>query len=296
MNKQINFISWIFLAFCFFTLQYNSYGASIKTTIESDVCVYGASGSGINAAIAVAREGHSVVIIEPAHKIGGLLGSGFRMQQDVPYADHLGGLTGYFYVQDTLQPEPRHHQGAGKYNIKILQSMIDPYKNLITVITDHRLASVKKTGTTIIEAIFEYAPFGKDGVPQPSRQNDNTINVKARMYIDASYEGDMMAFAGVPYRVGKESKQEYGESLAGTVVSKKFPGVDPYVEEGNPKSGLLSCITPDPLGKEGDASRFFMAYNFKLAWEQNPTAEFPGIRSEERRVGEECRSRWSQYH
>ncbi|HPM02822.1 MAG TPA: FAD-dependent oxidoreductase, partial [Candidatus Cloacimonadota bacterium] len=57
---------------------------------ESDLCVYGGSGPGISAAVAAAREGYSVIIIEPAHKIGGLLGSGFRMQQDVPYADHLG--------------------------------------------------------------------------------------------------------------------------------------------------------------------------------------------------------------
>jgi hypothetical protein len=86
-----------------------------------------------------------------------------------------------------------------------------------------------------------------------------------------------MAYSGVSYRVGKEGRDEYGESLAGVVVSQKFPGVDPYVEKGNPKSGLLLCISPDPIGKEGDASRFFMAYNFKLAWEANPTEEFPGI-------------------
>jgi len=249
----------------------------INTRIESDVCVYGASGPGIAAAVAAAREGLSVVIIEPAHKIGGLLGSGFRMQQDVPYADHLGGLTGVFYAKDIAQPEPRHKQGAGKTNISTLQSMIDEYKNLIKVITDHRLADVKKSKGKIIEAIFEYAPPGKDGVPIPKRSSNNLIFAKAKIFIDASYEGDLMAYSGVPYRVGKESKQEYGESLAGTVLSKKFPGVDPYVEEGNPKSGLLSCITPDPLGKEGDASRFFMAYNFKLAWEANPTEEYPGI-------------------
>ena len=250
---------------------------TIETIIKADLCVYGASGAGIAAAVATAREGYTVVIIEPVHKIGGLLGSGFRMQQDVPYADHLGGLTGAFYAKDVAQPKPRHPQGAGKYNIATLQAMIDEYKDLIEVITDHRLASVKRSKGTITEATFEYAPPGKDGVPVPVRSSDNLIYVRAKIYIDASYEGDLMAFSGVSYRVGKESKQEYGESLAGTILGKKFPGVDPYVEEGNPKSGLLSCITPDPLGKEGDASRFFMAYNFKLAWETNPTEQYPGI-------------------
>lgn len=278
MKKIINVILCIILLL-FTGISYSSDGdkSIIITRLEADICVYGASGSGIIAAVAAAREGYSVVIIEPVHKIGGLLGSGFRMQQDVPYADHLGGLTGAFYARDIAQPQPRHQQGAGKYNIAALQGMIDEYKNLIEVITDHRLASVKKQKGQITEALFEYAPPGKDGVPLLVRSSDNLIYVKAKIYIDASYEGDLMAFSGVSYRVGKESKQEYGESLAGTVLGKTFPGVDPYVEEGNPKSGLLSCITPDPLGKEGDSSRFFMAYNFKLAWETNPTEQYPGI-------------------
>jgi len=250
---------------------------NITTRIEATVCVYGASGAGIAVAVAAAREGYSVVIVEPCHKIGGLLGSGFRMQQDVPYADHLGGLTGAFYATDIAQPMPRHKQGAGKYNIEALRAMIASYKNLIDVITDYRLASVKKSNGRIKEAVFELAPPGKDGVPIPYRISENLVHVNATIYIDASYEGDLMAYTNVPYRVGKESKQEYGESLAGTVISKRFPGVDPYKEKGNPNSGLLSCITPDPLGKEGEASRFFMAYNFKLAWERDPTPEYPGI-------------------
>lgn len=250
---------------------------NIFNRLESDVCIYGASGAGIAAAVAAAREGYSVTIIEPAHKIGGLLGSGFRMQQDVPYADHLGGITGAFYAKDIEQPQPRHQQGAGPTNIKTLQSMIDEYKALIKVITDHRLASVKTSEGKITDALFEYAPPGKDGVPIPFRNSDTLINVNSKIYIDASYEGDLMAYSGVPYRIGKESKEEYGESLAGIVLSNTFPGVDPYKEEGNPQSGILSCITPDPLGKEGDSSRFFMAYNFKLAWEPNPSEEYPGI-------------------
>jgi hypothetical protein len=86
-----------------------------------------------------------------------------------------------------------------------------------------------------------------------------------------------MAMSGVSYRIGKESRKQYGESLAGIIISKEFPGVDPYIEEGNPESGLLSCISSDPLGEEGDSSRYFIAYNFKLAWEETPTDEYPGI-------------------
>lgn len=267
----------LFTLICCIAVTSNAQKGKIETIINTDVCVYGASGPGVAAAVAAAREGNSVVIIEPCHEIGGLLGSGFRMEQDVPYSDHLGGLTGAFYQRDIKYPKLRHKQAASKYNIASLYGMINEYKNLIKVITNHRVASVKSNRNKIKEAIFEFAPPGKDGVPIPVRSSDNLIFVRAKIYIDASYEGDLMAYSGVSYRIGKESKKEYGESLAGTVLGKSFPGVDPFVEEGNPQSGLLNCITPDPLGKEGDSSRFFMGYNFKLAFEFEPSEKYPGI-------------------
>lgn len=252
-------------------------GGEVKTRYQVDACVYGATGAGIAAAVAIAREGYSVVVVEPIHSIGGLLSAGFRMQQDVPYADHLGGITGEFYKKDLAMPQPRHRQGASKHNIATLQEMLDAYPDLIKVITDHRIVSAKTSRGKISEAVFEFAPPDSDGVPLPVRKTDNLTAVQAKVFVDASYEGDLMAYSGVSYRVGKEGRDEYGESLAGVVISQKFPGVDPYKQKGNPESGLLSCISSDPIGKEGDASRFFMAYNFKLAWEANPTEEFPGI-------------------
>jgi len=249
----------------------------VKKQLDADACVYGASPAGITAAIAIAREGYSAVIVEPTHKIGGLLSSGFRMAQDVPFADHLGGLTGAFYVTDTLFPKPRHPQGVSKHSVQALWDLVNQYPDLITVITDHRITAARTEKGVIKHAVFEFAPPDENGVPLPHRKTANLTQVNARMFIDASYEGDLMALSGVSYRVGKESRAQYGESLAGVVISKKFPGVDPYKEKGNPASGLLSCIHPDPIGAEGDESRFFMAYNFKLAWEANPTPEFPGI-------------------
>ena len=258
-------------------------GGIIKKNIQADVCVYAASASGVLAATAVAREGYSVVIIEPTHIIGGLLASGFRMQQDVPDPQHLGGLTRDFYDKDVAlhvgihAPTLRHYQGAGKDNVAMLQEYLDEYSDLITVITNHRLASVIVENEIITDAIFEYAPADENGVPAPHRASDNLTNVKANIFIDASYEGDLMAYSGVSYRVSRESRKDYNESLAGVTVSREFPGVDPYKEKGNPKRGLLSPIYADPIGEKGDSSRFFMGWNFKLAWETNPTDKFPGV-------------------
>lgn len=278
MKRQIRFLfSLIISTVIILSFSYDTGKETIKTKLEADICVYGASGAGINAAVAAAREGLSVVVVEPIGTIGGLLAAGFRMQQDVPYPDHLGGLTGIYYKKDVEQPKPRHGQGAARYNIAALQKMLDDYGDLINVITNHRLYKVNKGNGSIKEALFEFAPPDNDGAPIPERKSNNLVSIKAKVFIDASYEGDLMAFSGVSYRIGKESKSTYGESLAGAIVSKKFPGVDPYREKGNPKSGLLSCISSDPIGNEGDSSRYFMGYNFKLAWEANPTDEFPGI-------------------
>jgi len=257
--------------------------ADIKSTLEVDACVYAASPAGIMAAVAIAREGYSVALIEPEYTIGGLLASGFRMQQDVPDPQHLGGLTRDFYDKDVAlhvgiyAPTLRHYQGAGDDNVRMLQEYIDAYSDLITVVLNHRIVTAETKKKKIRSAVFEYAVSDENGVPAPKRTTDNLLRVKARIFIDASYEGDLMAYSGVSYTVGRESRDQYNESMAGVVVSRKFPGVDPYKVKGDPKSGLLSPIFPDPIGEEGDASRFFMSWNFKLAWETNPTEQYPGI-------------------
>ena len=265
-----------FLATLCFTLVQANDGPYKNINLQADVCVYGASAAGIMSAVAAAREGNSVIIIEPVEKIGGLLGSGFRMQQDAPTGAHLGGLTGNYYKKDVAQPPLKHYQAASQFNISTLQALIKEYGKLITVHTNHRVVSAQVVKGRITEAVFEYAPPGKNGVPIPKRAFGDLIIVQSKIFIDASYEGDLMALAKVTYRVGKESKKEYGESLAGTVLSRTFPGVDPYLEKGNPESGLLSCIQPDPFGEEGEASRFFMSYNFKLAWEPDPNEKETG--------------------
>ena len=104
----------------------NANSASAKTQITIDACVNGGTASGILATVALAREGYSVAVIESTQEIGGLLASGFRMAQDVPYPHHLGGMTGEFYKTDINFPPLRHKQGASKYSIAALYDLIEP--------------------------------------------------------------------------------------------------------------------------------------------------------------------------
>src|SRR5688500_5889923 len=139
-------------------------------------------------------------------------------------------------------PKPRHSQGASVHNIRTLQAMRDEYRDLIRVITDHRLVKADVSRVEITSTVFEFTPPDQDSVTIHYRMSTNLTEIRGRIFIDASYEGDLMAYTGVSYRVGKESRDEYDESLAGVVIGQKFPGVDPYKEKGNPESGLLSCI------------------------------------------------------
>src|SRR5690606_33050218 len=138
-------------------------GGVIKSEIEADVCVYGASPAGVLAAVAAAREGCSVVIVEPTYTIGGLLASGFRMQQDVPDPQPLAGLTRDYFDKDVAlhvgihAPTLRHYQGAGEDNVAMLQEYIDRYADLITVVLQHRVAFVETEEGEIEGVVFEYA-------------------------------------------------------------------------------------------------------------------------------------------
>lgn len=270
----------------------NQRSGQIRRTIDVDVAVYGASASGIMAAVAAAREGRSVALIEPTHRLGGVLASGFRVALDVPDPHHLGGLAREFYDKDValhrggFQVETlRHYQSAGVSNTRLFRDYLEQYGTLIASVYNHRIVSADTHDGRIRKAIFEYALADEDGAPPPSRTTDDLIAVRAKVFIDASYEADLMALAGVSYRIGRESRQEYGESLAGVLLGEEphnpqvdvaldgkvqkhaFPGVDPYVIEGDPHSGILSPIDPRPIGPAGSASPFFMGWNFKLAWE-----------------------------
>src|SRR5690606_31638785 len=98
-------------------------------------------------------------------------------------------------------------------------------------------------------------------------------NVSAKVFIDCSYEGDLMAKAGVTDVVGREANDQYNETYNGVqlMTGHQFPdGVDPYREEGNPESGLLWGSSGAPLAKEGSGDKKVQAYNFRICLTDDP--------------------------
>ena len=230
---------------------------------DVDVVVYGATSGGLPAAAAAAREGKSVLLVEHLPFLGGLLGGGFNMHQDVPFREPLGGITGWWW-DHVSKHSKKHNRVEG--NRDLAREMLSPYADKIQILTEYRVRSVTMDGDRIVSILLENAKTDEYGIPAPRPTSAKTVVAKGRVFIDASYEGDVMAMANVSYTVGRESAAQYGESLAGVIGVHRFPGLSPYNIENDPSSGLLPFIDPKPLGKLGDASDIVQGYNFKLFW------------------------------
>lgn len=228
---------------------------------KADVCVYGGTASGMMAAVAAAKAGKSVVVVEPSRWLGGIVGGGIRVMRDCAYPRDIGGLTRMMMAAD------RKIGGGGQDRQYAFR---DCFKGLakehgITVIYEHRLGTVDKQDNRITAVHLDHAPPDKDGCPAPKATAAGAATVRAKIFIDASYEGDLMAGAKVSYVVARESRARYGESLGGVRNLRVF-NISPYVKAGDPASGLLPMIDRDPIGKMGSASRHIIAYNFRFQW------------------------------
>ncbi len=225
-----------------------------------DLCVYGATASGILAAVGAAERGCSVALIEPSRWLGGMIGGGIRIATDCEHPVDVGGWTRRLLLHErTFQV---WNQDGGQLDLRRMWGEIVGQFG-IPVFFEHRLQSLEKVGSRIASVTLEYAPPGPDGTPASEAERCDALSIEATVFIDASYEGDLLAMAGVRYTVGRESRAEYGESLAGVRHVQPFFGVDPYRCKGDSASGLLPLIPTDPLGEEGAASRFMIPFNFR---------------------------------
>ena len=234
--------------------------STTPATYECDVCVYGGTASGMLAAVAAARAGKTVVVVEPSRWLGGIVGGGIRVMRDCLYPRDIGGLT------RMMMEEDRKIGGGGHDRQPAFRECFERLarEHGIRVIYEHRLGRTEKDGNRITALRLDYAPPANDGCPAAKATTVDAATVLGKVFIDASYEGDLMARAEVSYVVGRESTAKYQESLAGQRHLLVFD-VSPYVDGHDPSSGLLPMIDPEPY-REGAASRHIIAYNFRLQW------------------------------
>ena len=233
-------------------------------THRVDVCVYGATPSGICAAVAAKQEGCSVLIVEPSRWVGGILGAGIKPMQDCAEPVAVGGLTTSRVFKMGKQPDVLRKDFADWLA-----------EEKIPVIYEQRVQRVEKSGATIAKLVLELAPPDKNGVPAPTAKQKDVAMIEAKVFIDASYEGDVMATAGVKYGVGRESAETYHEELAGVGPTTNWTPIDPYVVAGDPKSGLLSWVEADHGLPKGAADDYTQAYNFRYYVTRDPDKRIP---------------------
>ena len=249
-----------------------------------DVVVYGGTSGGVVAAVQAARMGKSVLLIEPGRHLGGLTAGGLGAT-DIGNKAAIGGLSRKFYRKlgtYYAQPEAWNWQKRESFRSRrkgtdtemwtfephvaeqTFRDWLAEYK--IPVLFEERLDlqnGVNKTGVRIDTIVME-----------------SGLRVAADVFIDATYEGDLLAMAGVAYHVGRESNTTYGETINGVqtrnaVYHQFVKPVDPYIKPGDPTSGLLPGIRSDGPGKEGAGDRGVQTYCFRMCTTDIPENRVP---------------------
>lgn len=226
---------------------------------EYDLCVYGGTASGIVAAHSAAKMGLNVIVIEPSCRIGGMTTGGLGLT-DIGNKQVVQGLALKFYRE------------CGRRYGNLENWVFEPKVALEVMeeFADNRHIKIVK-GYHLADAATD---AGKIGTIMIADEKGDTLQVNAKWFIDASYEGDLMAKAGVSYHTGRDGNDMYGETWNGVYLQPRnhqIPdGVDPFIEPGNPDSGLLWGIENHTPLPDGQADGRIQAYNFRICLTDNP--------------------------
>jgi hypothetical protein len=252
-------------------------GAAASPTESADIVVYGGTPAGIVAAIQAKQDGKTVILIEPSNHLGGLTTGGLGAT-DIGNKAAIGGMAREFYRRVW-----RHYRNdaAWVFETRDAYNARNPRFNSAddTMWTfEPRVASkifremLAEAGISpiLLERLNRAAGVSKDGPRIASINMESGRTFAARVFIDTTYEGDLMAAAGVSYHVGRESNDVYGETLNGVqpklnVKNHRFTHpVDPYVKPGDRSSGLLWGIQAMSLPPDGSGDRAVQAYCYRL--------------------------------
>jgi len=231
----------------------------IAETQSFDVVVYGATASGVMAAIGAAQEGMRVALIEPRRHVGGMLSGGLS-NSDVDNQEQLiGGLARSFFVS---AGQRYHRPIAWAFEPHVAEEILTGMLSDANIKTyfDCRISGAVKNGSRLM-----------------SIEMSNGRRFSASVFIDSSYEGDLMKVAGISYAVGREGRERYGEYLAGR--QDILPGRHQFsfpVSAESPGGGLIPLIVPhDKVAQIGKGDGRFQSYCYRLCMTNNPANRLP---------------------
>jgi len=258
---------------------------------KADVIVYGGTSSAVTTAVQVARMGKTVIIVSPDKHLGGLSSSGLGYT-DTGNKEVIGGMAREFYqliYQHYHKPEAWKWQKQSEYGNKGQGSpAIDGEKRTMWIFEPHAAEEafetmIRENEITVYRDEYldrENGVIMKDG-EIISLQTLNGKIFKGAIFIDATYEGDLMAAAGVEFTVGREANSQYNEEWNGVQKGVFHHGhyfkdnIDPYKIPGDPSSGLLPRISKETPGDNGTADNKIQAYCFRLCLTKLPENRVP---------------------
>ena len=233
---------------------------------EADVIVYGATPGGFCAAIAAAREGAKVVLLEPTAHVGGVNTGGLSFSDSNQTVRST--LLGLF--EEWHQHVAADYAARGvklPYDVGVKDNSVWTYEPHVAArVTD---AMLKEAGVTVLtKQILEGVE--KDGAKIVGLRTSGGIHT-AKVFIDATYEGDLMARAGVVWHIGREGRDEYGESYAGRQYPKAKMAINGFDANGLP----LPFITSVRPGDDQAGEETVMVYSFRLCLTKNAANRVP---------------------
>lgn len=265
-----------------------------QATQSADVIVYGGTSAAITAAIKAKSLGHSVIVVSPDKHLGGLTAGGLGWT-DTGNKAVIGGLSREFYHriwQHYNEPTAWTQQTRESYGNKGQGNpAIDGAQRTMWIFEPSAAEKVfedwvKENGITVIRpALLDRE---KGVLVQDKRikslQTLDGQTFAGKMFVDATYEGDLLAAAGVSFHVGRESNAQYGERWNGVQVGILHhrhhfgvlkEGISPYVIAGDPASGILPNVSAAPPGEYGQADHRVQAYCFRMCLTDHPANRIP---------------------
>lgn len=261
-------------------------------TYRADVIIYGGNASAIIAAVQVKKMGKSVIVLCPETHLGGLTSGGLGFT-DTGNKEVIGGLARDFYrrIYDHYQVDKNWNwQAKSSFGNKGQGTVaMDGAMRTMWLFEPHAAEQVFEDYVkefTLIVHRNEWLDRSAKGIQKKNNtiQSIRTISGKTyigSMFIDATYEGDLMALAGVDFHVGREANSVYGEQWNGVQVGVFQHGhyfkkpISPYRIEGDPSSGLLPEVSPEIPGPNGSGDNKIQAYCYRMCLSDHPANRIP---------------------
>ena len=266
-------------------------GEETKPIATADIIIYGGTSAAISAAVEAKRSGKSVIVVSPDIHLGGLSSGGLGYT-DTGDKSVIGGLAREFYHRVW-----QHYNTTEAWNWQKKEEYGNKGQGTIAMVGENRTMWIFEphVAEKVFEDLVAEEQIRVDRDEWLDRKNGvemkdgNIVSIttlsgkkySGKMFLDTTYEGDLMAAAGVSYHVGREGKEVYGEEWNGVqtgVLHHKHwfaSDISPYVVPGDPSSGLLPRVSGEDPGEKYSGDDKIQAYCFRMCMTNHPENRIP---------------------